>query len=50
VVDDGSTDKTWRLLTEPQARLPKLVPVKNEVPLEMMRWGPSISKRYDEAA
>jgi hypothetical protein len=21
-----------------------------EVPLEMLRWGPSISKRYDEAA
>ncbi len=30
VVDDGSTDGTWRLLTELQSRLPTLVPVKNE--------------------
>src|SRR5690349_8474653 len=30
VVDDGSTDGTWKLLTELQTRLPVLVPVKNE--------------------
>ena len=30
VVDDGSTDGTWRLLTELQTRLPMLVLVKNE--------------------
>jgi len=30
VVDDGSTDGTWALLTQLQARLPELVPVRNE--------------------
>ncbi len=30
VVDDGSTDGTWKLLTDLQARLPELAPVKNE--------------------
>ncbi len=30
VVDDGSTDRTWELLTELQKRLPQLRPVKNE--------------------
>ena len=29
-VDDGSTDATWKLLTDLQARLPELAPVKNE--------------------
>ena len=29
VVDDGSTDRTWELLTELKARCPELVPVKN---------------------
>ena len=32
VVDDGSTDRTWELLTQLQARLPVLVPVKNQEP------------------
>ena len=30
VVDDGSTDATWQLLADLQARLPELAPVKNE--------------------
>ena len=30
VVDDGSTDATWKLLTALQSRLPELKPVKNE--------------------
>ncbi len=30
VVDDGSTDRTWELLTRLTAQLPELVPVKNE--------------------
>ena len=30
VVDDGSTDGTWKLLADLQARLPELAPVKNE--------------------
>jgi dolichol-phosphate mannosyltransferase len=30
VVDDGSTDRTWELLSETAKRLPELVPVKNE--------------------
>jgi dolichol-phosphate mannosyltransferase len=30
VVDDGSTDNTWSLLTELKARMPELAPVKNE--------------------
>ena len=30
VVDDGSTDRTWELLAQIKARLPELVPVKNE--------------------
>jgi dolichol-phosphate mannosyltransferase len=30
VVDDGSTDRTWELLTQLKARLPELVPLKNE--------------------
>ena len=30
VVDDGSTDGTWALLTSLKTRLPELVPVKNE--------------------
>jgi dolichol-phosphate mannosyltransferase len=29
VVDDGSTDSTWRLLTETAARMPELSPVKS---------------------
>ena len=29
-VDDGSTDKTWDLLTDLKARIPTLLPVKNE--------------------
>ena len=29
-VDDGSTDSTWKLLTDLRARLPELVPLKNE--------------------
>jgi len=29
-VDDGSTDGTWKALAELQARVPELVPVKNE--------------------
>jgi dolichol-phosphate mannosyltransferase len=29
VVDDGSTDRTWEVLTAIQTRLPQLVPVKN---------------------
>ncbi|MGB7767856.1 MAG: glycosyltransferase family 2 protein [Verrucomicrobiia bacterium] len=29
-VDDGSTDRTWELLTQLKARLPELAPVKNE--------------------
>jgi dolichol-phosphate mannosyltransferase len=29
-VDDGSTDRTWELLTQLRQRLPELVPVKNE--------------------
>jgi dolichol-phosphate mannosyltransferase len=32
VVDDGSTDRTWELLTQLKARLPELAPVKNEGP------------------
>ena len=31
VVDDGSTDRTWRILTELRETLPALAPVKNEV-------------------
>ena len=30
VVDDGSTDRTWELLTQLKAGLPELVPLKNE--------------------
>jgi len=30
VVDDGSTDSTWKLLTDLRARLPELVPLRNE--------------------
>lgn len=30
VVDDGSTDRTWELLSEVAKRVPQLVPVKNE--------------------
>jgi len=30
VVDDGSTDGTWSLLTELQARLPELTPLRND--------------------
>ena len=30
VVDDGSTDGTWKLLTDLQARLPELAPLQNE--------------------
>jgi dolichol-phosphate mannosyltransferase len=30
VVDDGSKDRTWELLTQLQTRLPELHPVKNE--------------------
>jgi dolichol-phosphate mannosyltransferase len=30
VVDDGSTDATWKLLTDLRARLPELTPVRNE--------------------
>jgi len=30
VVDDGSSDGTWEVLTKLQARLPELVPIKNE--------------------
>ena len=30
VVDDGSTDRTWELLTQLQGNLPELVPVKKE--------------------
>jgi dolichol-phosphate mannosyltransferase len=29
-VDDGSTDRTWELLTQLKTRLPELTPVKNE--------------------
>lgn len=29
VVDDGSTDQTWRILTELKARIPELRPVQN---------------------
>jgi dolichol-phosphate mannosyltransferase len=32
VVDDGSTDGTWKLLSEMQTRFSDLVPVKNEGP------------------
>jgi dolichol-phosphate mannosyltransferase len=32
VVDDGSTDRTWELLTQLKARVPELAPVKNEGP------------------
>jgi dolichol-phosphate mannosyltransferase len=32
VVDDGSTDGTWRVLEELEARLPALVPVRNPGP------------------
>ena len=30
VVDDGSTDRTWELLTQLRANLPELTPVNNE--------------------
>lgn len=30
VVDDGSTDRTWELLTEAAKRIPELAPVKND--------------------
>ncbi len=30
IVDDGSTDGTWELLTQLKTRLPALVPIKNE--------------------
>jgi dolichol-phosphate mannosyltransferase len=29
VVDDGSTDRTWSILTELQSRLPSLLPIQN---------------------
>ncbi len=32
VVDDGSTDATWTLLTDLQTRLPELVPLRNPGP------------------
>ncbi len=32
VVDDGSTDSTWRLLEATAERIPELVPVKNPGP------------------
>src|SRR5882672_5101847 len=30
VVDDGSTDRTWEILTELRTRLPALAPIRNE--------------------
>ena len=30
VVDDGSTDGTWKLLGDLQSRLPELLPIKND--------------------
>lgn len=30
VVDDGSTDRTWEILQEMQARIPVLVPIRND--------------------
>src|SRR6185369_5859723 len=32
VVDDGSRDRTWELLTDLSKRLPELVPVRNQPP------------------
>jgi len=32
VVDDGSSDRTWELLTQIRERLPMLVPIKNDGP------------------
>jgi dolichol-phosphate mannosyltransferase len=32
VVDDGSTDRTWEILTALQSRVPTLVPVHNPAP------------------
>src|SRR5215475_3718516 len=32
VVDDGSTDRTWELLTELQKKLPELSPIQNKPP------------------
>jgi len=32
VVDDGSTDRTWSILTEVESRIPNLVPVQNNAP------------------
>src|SRR5512146_2575318 len=32
VVDDGSTDRTWDVLTELKCRVPELAPVRNEEP------------------
>src|SRR5690348_5470656 len=32
VVDDGSTDRTWELLTEVSKKFPELVPVRNQPP------------------
>ena len=30
VVDDGSTDRTWKLLEEVQARVPEVCPIRNK--------------------
>jgi dolichol-phosphate mannosyltransferase len=42
VVDDGSTDSTWRLLEETAERIPELMPVKNPGPHgfgRAIQWG-----------
>jgi dolichol-phosphate mannosyltransferase len=46
VVDDGSTDRTWEILQEAQARIPTLRPTKNSEP---HGFGRAITRGFDES-
>jgi dolichol-phosphate mannosyltransferase len=46
VVDDGSTDRTWRILEAATEKIPQLVPVKNSGP---HGFGRAIQKGFDAA-
>jgi dolichol-phosphate mannosyltransferase len=44
VVDDGSTDSTWQLLTSMQSNIPELIPIKNDGP---NGFGRAVAKGLD---